>query len=301
MNGVIVINKPQEFTSFDVVAVARKVLCTKKIGHCGTLDPNATGVLPLLVGNATKAQDIITNHDKAYRAQFKLNFASDTLDVWGDVKKTDEKVFTKSDIENVMSDFLGQIMQTPPMYSAIKKDGVRLYDLARQGIEVKREARPVTIYSLELTDFDEQDQSGTIYVSCSKGTYIRQLISDIAEHLGTSAIMTSLVRTTACGFELCDAISLDALREYAENGDIEKRLMPVESLFANYSELTVSEKQSVRFYNGNPLDIERTSLCDNMPVDGTVFRVKSNSQEFLGLGIVDLTKGVLKLYKHFEK
>lgn len=301
MNGVIVINKPQEFTSFDVVAVARKVLSTKKIGHCGTLDPNATGVLPLLVGNATKAQDIIPNHDKSYVAGFKFGFSSDTLDIWGEVKEDKPCSVEKAELEKVLKGFIGDILQTPPMYSAIQKDGVRLYELARQGIEIEREARKITIYSLQLLNFDEKTVSGTVAVSCSKGTYIRQLIADIAKKLNTTGVMTSLVRTSACGFDLNDAITLDKLKEDTASGEIEKRLMSVESLFVSYPKLSVSQKQSVRFYNGNPLDIERTALRDNMPQDGTIIRVKGENDEFLGLGVVDLQKGVLKIYKHFEK
>ncbi len=301
MNGVIVINKPEEFTSFDVVAVVRKTLHTKKVGHCGTLDPNATGVLPVLVGNATKAQDIIPNHDKSYKASFKLGVKTDTLDIWGEVTQEKESAITLSQLEKACENFTGVILQTPPMYSAIKKDGVRLYDLARQGIEVKREAREITVYELCLDSFDEKTQEGTLSVSCSKGTYIRSLIADIAESLGTFGTMTALVRTSACGFNLSDAITLDELKAFAENGEIENHILSTESLFVNYKELIVSEKQSVRFYNGNPLDIERTALRDMNVAHGEIFRVKDMNGAFLGLGIIDTEKGVLKIYKHFSK
>lgn len=301
MNGVVVINKPKEFTSFDVVAVVRKTLSTKKVGHCGTLDPNATGVLPVLVGNATKAQDIIPNHDKSYEATFKLGLTSDTLDIWGEVAQENGDDVTKEELNEALPKFVGEIMQIPPMYSAIKKDGVRLYDLARQGIEVEREARKITVYSLKLLSFDEKTQEGIISVSCSKGTYIRSLISDIAISLGTNAVMTSLVRTTACGFTLDEAISLDTLKALAENGEIEREILSTESLFVTYKELKVSEKQAVRFYNGNPLDISRTALRDIEYSDGEILRVKDMNDTFLGLGIVDADKGVLKIYKHFSK
>lgn len=301
MNGVIVIDKPQEFTSFDVVAVARKVLRTKKIGHCGTLDPNATGVLPILIGNATKAQDIIPNHDKSYVATFELGLTSDTLDKWGEVAKVDGIKVSKEEINKALKNFVGEIMQVPPMYSAIQKDGVRLYELARKGIEVQREARKITIYSLTLDEFDEQNQIGTLSISCSRGTYIRQLIADIAKSLGTSAIMTSLVRTSACGFTLFDAITLDELKALAKNDEIESKILSTESLFVNYKELKVSEKQAVRFYNGNPLDIERTALCDMSFENSEIFRVKDTQNAFLGLGVADTAKSVLKIYKHFSK
>ena len=299
MNGVIVIKKEKEFTSFDVVAVVRKTLHTKKVGHCGTLDPNATGVLPVLVGNATKAQDIIPNHDKSYVADFRLGYSSDTLDVWGEVKKEADTPVTLDMLKEVSESFVGEIMQTPPMYSAVQKDGVRLYELARKGIEIEREARAITIYSLEILSFDEDKQEGRLSVSCSKGTYIRQLIADIAKKLNTHAIMTDLVRTSACGFELSDAITLAQLKTLAENDEVEKCTRQLESLFVTYDELKVSDKQSNRFKNGNPLDITRTALRDVNPNDGTIYRVKSMDGEFLALGVVDLSKGVIKIYKHF--
>lgn len=299
MNGVVVIEKPQDFTSFDVVAVVRKTLHTKKVGHCGTLDPNATGVLPILVGNATKAQDIITNHDKTYVASFQFGKHSDTLDIWGKVLKEEKSNVTTQRLNECAKSFVGDILQIPPMYSAIQKDGVRLYELARQGIEVERQPRPITIYSLSIDEFDEATQCGKLTVSCSKGTYIRTLISDIAEKLGTCAVMTSLVRTSACGFTLSNAITLEKLKSLAQKDEVQSHLMSIESLFENYAELVVSHKQSVRFRNGNPLDIERTVLRDNSTQNGTIFRVKSEQGEFLALGIVDLEKGVIKIYKHF--
>lgn len=301
MNGVIVINKEMDFTSFDVVAIVRKTLHTKKVGHCGTLDPNATGVLPVLVGNATKAQDIIPNHNKSYVADFRFGFSSDTLDIWGEVTEGTKPSVSKEALFDVLSQFTGDIMQTPPMFSAVQKDGVRLYELARKGIEIERQARPVTIYTLNLLEFDEDTQSGKFEVSCSKGTYIRQLIADIAAALSTTAVMTGLVRTSACGFELSDAITLDELRTLCESGEAESRLMSVESLFVDYDKVIVSEKQAVRFYNGNPLDIERTRLRDENIVDGKIYRVCDMNNVFLGLGIINAEKNVLKIYKHFEK
>ena len=162
MNGVIVIDKPENFTSFDVVAVVRRETRQRKTGHTGTLDPNATGVLPILLGSATKAQDIILNHDKSYLATFKLGIVSDTLDIWGDCRPFSEKKVEKAEILSLIPEFTGEIEQIPPMYSAIKINGQRLYDLARQGVEVERKSRKVTVYSLKLTSFDEAEQTGTL-------------------------------------------------------------------------------------------------------------------------------------------
>lgn len=179
MNGVLILNKPRGFTSFDAVAVVRKYSGQRKIGHTGTLDPNATGVLPLLLGNATKAQAIISNHDKEYVAGFRLGLTTDTLDVWGEKKTEKESYISKKDIEAVIPEFTGEITQIPPMFSAVQQGGRRLYELARKGVEVQRESRKVTVYMLKLLSFDESSQTGQLFVFCSKGTYIRTLIDDI--------------------------------------------------------------------------------------------------------------------------
>lgn len=298
MNGVIVINKPQEFTSFDVVAVMRKITGERKIGHCGTLDPNATGVLPLLLGRAAKAQDILPNHDKAYTATFKLGLVTDTLDIWGEVISEETTSVKKEELLATLSEFTGRILQIPPMYSAVKKDGKRLYDLARQGIEVEREAREITVYSLNLLEFDEDKQEGKIEVSCSKGTYIRTLIDDMAKRLCSGGCMTSLVRTSACGYTLQNAFALEELKELREKGEIESAILSTESLFETYKEVAVSEAQAKRFANGGALGVERLR---NMPKlsDGEICRVVHREKNFWALGILCEEKGELRVYKQF--
>ncbi len=297
MNGVLLINKPKEFTSFDVVAVVRKYSGQRKIGHTGTLDPNATGVLPLLLGNATKAQDIVPNHDKEYIADFQLGKTTDTLDIWGQVLTESESHVSKMDLENTLEKFTGDILQIPPMYSAVQVNGKRLYDLARKGIEVEREKRKVTVYTLKLLSFDENSQRGKIKVACSKGTYIRTLIDDIGKALGTGAVMTALERTVACGYKIEDCVSLDEVKSLSEKGELESKIAPTESLFTDYPYVKVSDAQAKRFYNGGELDCTRTYLAKINPADETIFRVKDRGDNFLGLGIV---KGQqLKIYKHF--
>lgn len=212
INGVICINKPQDFTSFDVVAIMRRAAGTRKIGHGGTLDPMATGVLPIYIGRAAKTADLNPVSDKKYRATFRLGVTTDTEDVWGKVLTEDEKPVTLAEITDAVKAMQGDIMQMPPMYSAVKINGKRLYDLARQGIEVERAARPVTVYSIELSDYDRQNRTGTLDIHCSKGTYIRTIISDIGKKLGTGAIMTSLCRTMAAGFTLSDCHDIEKLR-----------------------------------------------------------------------------------------
>ena len=298
MNGVIVIDKPQGFTSFDVIAVVRKLTGQRKTGHTGTLDPNATGVLPVLLGAATKAQDIIPNHDKRYTAGFRLGLTTDTLDIWGQVQIQTDSHITRGEVEALLPRFRGEIMQIPPMYSAVKQNGQRLYDLARKGVEVERKPRQVTVYHLELLAFDEAAQTGTLDIACSKGTYVRTLIDDIGAALQTGAVMTALRRTEACGYTLGDCITLDALKVDSENGSITEKLRSTESLFTAYEAVTVSEAQAKRFGNGAALDIARTALKNRALPNGAILRVKDPSGGFLGLGVT--ADGSVKVGKLFK-
>ena len=295
MNGVILINKEKGYTSFDVVAVVRKLVGQKKVGHTGTLDPNATGVLPVLLGAATKAQDIIPCHDKKYLADFRFGIATDTLDIWGEVTEKKPSSVTTEQLNEALNAFRGEIEQLPPMYSAVSVDGKRLYQYAREGKEVERRPRRVTVYELELVSFDESSQSGRLDIYCSNGTYIRTLIDDLARSLGAVGVMTDLVRYEACGYRLEDCMTLGELKQRTEGG-AEDYLRSIESIFAAYDELTVSDKQAHRFINGNPLDIARTSLKASAE-DKKIYRVKDRNGAFLSLGIVDGES--LKVYKRF--
>lgn len=299
MNGVILIDKPQGFTSFDVIAVVRRLTGQRKTGHTGTLDPNATGVLPVLLGSATKAQDLISNHDKSYTADFKLGLRTDTLDIWGSVIETREAAVTKEAVQQALETFRGEISQVPPMYSALKKDGKRLYDLARQGIEIEREPRKITVYSLTLDAFDEEKQEGTLTVSCSKGTYIRTLTDDLGSALSTGAVMTALRRTEACGYTIGECVTLDKLRELSEEGKLGSVIRSVESLFSDEEELAVSDAQAKRFQNGGALALDRTALRSRTDCDGQRFRVKKCDGFFIGLGKADVQQNLLKIVKTF--
>ncbi len=304
MDGIIAVNKPQNFTSFDVVAVMRKLSGQSKIGHTGTLDPMATGVLPILLGNATKSQDILPDSDKEYVASFKLGIRTDTLDIWGSVREQLDAHAVCSKITALIPKYTGEITQIPPMFSAVKKDGVRLYDLARQGIEIEREKRKVNISALKLLTFDEETQSGQLKIACSKGTYIRTLIADIGDDLGCGAVMTSLVRIKACGFSLEECTTLDELRELCGSRNNPENLKTVlrstESLFYDYRKITVSEKQAVRFSNGNPIDIARTSV-KNSACGGEVLRISDRQGKFIGLGKTDIEVGLIKIFKLFPE
>lgn len=296
MNGILVIDKPKEFTSFDVIAVVRRITGQRKAGHTGTLDPNATGVLPVLLGSATKAQDLILNHNKTYEAEFSLGLTTDTLDIWGEVVSRCVSHHKKADLIEILPVFTGEIEQIPPMFSAVQKNGQRLYDLARKGIEVEREARKVTVYRLELLNFDEETQEGRLLVECSKGTYIRTIIDDIGKRLGCGAVMTELRRTEACGFSLEDSITLDKAKQLAQNGELRKYVRSVESMFAQCGYVAVTDAQAKRFLNGGALDISRTYLARVNVQDKDIYRVKTKDNRFLGLGIVDLKSGLLKIH-----
>ena len=299
MNGVIVIDKPMEFTSFDVIAVVRKLTRQRKTGHTGTLDPNATGVLPVLLGSATKAQDLLPNHDKEYAADFRLGLRTDTLDIWGTVLSEQDSDVSREEVEAALPAFRGAILQVPPMYSAIRQNGQRLYDLARQGVEVERQARPVTVYRLELTEFDRETQCGRLLVACSKGTYVRTLIDDLGSALRTGAVMTALRRTAACGFTLDDCVTLGELRTACERGEQATLLRPTDRLFSVYPRLCVSDAQAKRFCNGGALDLSRTELRGSLPETGKILRVYDRGGVFLGLGKTD--SGELKICKLFPQ
>lgn len=279
MTGIICINKDKDITSFGVVAKVRGITREKKAGHTGTLDPMATGVLPVMLGGATRFLDYLPDSDKGYRAGFMLGKTTDTLDITGAVTGEYEVSVTDEQVRNVLEKFRGVISQVPPMYSAVSVDGKRLYDLARQGIEVERQARQVEIKKLELVDCENGEY--TIDVVCTKGTYIRTLIDDIGRELGCGAVMTGLTRTLAMGFTLEDSVTLDELqRRRDEELPFDDIVMDIEKMFEPYDRVTVSEAQSKRFSNGGALVLERIR---KKLTDG-IYRVYSPDGLFLGLG-----------------
>lgn len=297
MNGVLVLDKPQGFTSFDAVAVVRKLACERKIGHTGTLDPMATGVLPLLLGRAAKAADLLPDTRKEYRAEFRLGERRDTGDITGKVLEADERPVSREALEQAMEKFRGEISQIPPMYSAVSVGGKRLYELARKGVEVERQPRSVTIYTLELERYEPETRTGVLRAACSKGTYIRTLIEDIAGAAGSLGTMTALRRMRACGFSQEEAVTLEELKGLAEAGALEKALRPVDGLFEAYPQVTVSPAQAVRFQNGGSLSWERLRLRD--PEDGTRVRIYDPKGQFLGIARADAQQRELRFLKLF--
>ena len=282
MTGLICLNKPSGISSFGAVARVRGITREKKCGHTGTLDPMASGVLPVLLGGATRFLDYLPDSDKGYRASFQLGTVTDTLDVTGRVLQTRPFLGVSAQIlQETAAAFCGEIEQIPPMYSACHVDVQRLYDLARAGKEVERPARRVVIRKLELCSYDPQSGTGTLDVLCSKGTYIRTLIDDIGARLGCGAMMTALTRTSAMGFSLENCVDLETLQNRRDSGQgFADLLIPVDRLLAVYPAVQVSAAQSRRFANGGALDRARvrTSQTEGL------CRVYSDTGVFLGLG-----------------
>ena len=283
MDGFICLDKGEGMTSFYAVRKMRNIIGEKKAGHGGTLDPMATGVLLVAFGNATRFLELFPTHDKAYEAQIKLGTTTDTLDITGTVLSETESFVKREELEAALEKFRGKIKQVPPMYSAIQKDGKRLYELARQGIEIEREEREIEIYSLELLSFDEENQAFSVSVECSAGTYIRTLSSDIGEALGCGAVMTKLRRTKALGFTLEDSVTLEELEEKMKNGEIDSVLHHVSEAM-EYPKLFVSEAQAKRFHNGGELETVRLK---QKTAPGNYYRVFSQTGEFMGIGETD--------------
>lgn len=298
MTGIICLDKQEHMTSFSAVARARRITGEKKAGHAGTLDPMATGVLPVLLGGTTRFMEFLPVHDKGYCARIQLGMTTDTLDTTGTVLTRSGVRVSKAQVERALAAFRGDILQVPPMYSALSKNGVRLYELARRGEEVERQARPVTIYRLELTEFDGQTQECTLNVLCSKGTYIRSLADDLGRMLGCGAVMSGLRRTYAAGFSLEDCVTLDTLSELAQQGKLSQCMIPLERALAAYPSLSVTQAQAVRFANGGALDADRLRFAEKR--DG-LYRVYSPGRRFLGLGELPVDGDELKVRRVLQE
>lgn len=288
MPNLILVDKPQGITSFAAVSAIKRKLNIKRVGHTGTLDPMATGVLPILTGRASRLSSLMLDADKGYDATLKLGVKTDTLDITGTILETNEVNVTKQQFLEALENFKGTISQVPPMYSAIKKDGVRLYDLAREGKEVERKARTVEIKKLELVE-QLSNTEFVISVLCSKGTYIRSLAESIGEYLGCGATLTALRRTEAAGFKVEDCIPLEKIKEAQDDFF----LLSAEKCVMHFREINVSVPQGTRFLHGGELDINRLRNIENIS-EGEKFRVKCEG-EFLGIGYADLEKNMIKI------
>jgi len=286
IHGVIAIDKPLGKTSHDCVSFVRRLIGQKRVGHTGTLDPEASGVLPICVGMATKASDFMMNSGKEYIAGVKLGITTDTQDATGEVLDRRDVSVTKEDIITAFCSFVGHIEQMPPMYSALKKDGQKLYQLARRGIEVERPTRHVFIENIELLDIDLEQNVFTMKVACGKGTYIRTLSHDIGELLGCGAHMNSLRRTKSGGFTLKDAYTLEQLLSLKEKGELEDVILPTDRIFDSFVQKILDEQQSWKVGNGIPI------LADGEE-DGTKFRLYDTAGRFLCISTVKNNKLVM--------
>ena len=276
MQGILIINKPQGYTSQDVVSKVKKILNVKKAGHTGTLDPMATGVLPVLIGEYTKLSKYLIEHDKTYVAKLKLGLKTDTGDLEGNVieeKEFDKSILEKSKVENVLKSFLGKQKQIPPMYSAIKINGKKLYEYAREGIEVEVEPRDIELYKLNLLSIENDEIE--FEVSCSKGTYIRVVCEDIAKTLGTIGTMSSLNRTIVDKFNISQAITFEELESIKEN--IDSRLIKMENVFDHLPKLTLNKRKEDLFLNGVMLTFEYQ--------DG-VYNIYDSNNIYIGTGTI---------------
>ena len=281
MDGILIINKGKKYTSHDVVSKVKKILYTSKVGHTGTLDPNATGVLPLLLNKGTLLSKYLINHDKIYEVSLKLGEKTDTADAEGKIIKKEElseEIFEERKIINILESFLGEQLQTPPMYSAIKVKGKKLYEYARKGQKVELEPRQIQIYNINLEKIIVEDRVIKFKVECSKGTYIRSLCEDIAEKLGTIGYMKDLNRLKVGEFELKDSITLDDL-EKMKIEEIEKLIIPIEDIFKNTDIVELNDKNLALFLNGA---FSRNSKKLNLK-DG-LYRIYNNNK-FIGIGI----------------
>ena len=288
MQGILIVDKPMDWTSFDVIAKMRGILGTRKLGHSGTLDPMATGVLPVFCGGASKAVDLQLDHTKAYRATLKLGEKTDTGDVTGTVLETAPVTVGEAEVKAILPQFVGKQMQTPPMYSAVKINGQPLYKMARQGIEVERKARPIEILSIEYNGSPAENEY-QLTVRCSKGTYIRVLLEDIAEALGQKGTMSALRRIAAGVYTEADAHTIEEIQAAKDAGTLESLLLPVESVFESLPLLVVDSRVEQHLYNGCP--------TSRYPAADGRYRVRNAEGNFLGLA--NVVQGVLKVEKLF--
>ena len=303
MNGIILINKEKGCTSHDVVYKVKK-LTNSKVGHTGTLDPNATGVLPLLIGEATKISKYLINHDKEYEVVLELGKKTSTADVEGEVIKEKEvpaEIFEEQHVKEILKTFIGKQEQVPPIYSAIKVNGKKLYEYARKGQEVKLEPRKIEIYNIELLNINKDEKQISFRVKCSKGTYIRSLCEDIAEKLGTVGFMKELKRTVVGDFKIENAITVEELKEKIENKDY-TCIISIEEIFKENDRIDLKSQNYSKYVNGVKLDIENCKITES---DATLRNIKADPKEsnlkdevykiyldnkFIGLGTVSENK-----------
>ena len=297
IHGVINIHKEKGYTSHDVVAKLRGIVGQKKIGHTGTLDPDATGVLPVCLGKATKLCDMLTDKNKTYETIMLLGKETDTQDVSGTVlNEKSTELLDEDTVREAVLSFVGDYMQIPPMYSALKVNGKKLYELAREGIEVERKARPVTILDIQIKEINLPRVR--MEVSCSKGTYIRTLCHDIGVKLGCGACMEELIRTKVSCFKIDDSLTLTQVQELKDAGELEQVLVPIDEMFSDYEAVSLREEFMSFIYNGNTFLPKHLNKYVDL-VDGKMVRVYDNKGNFIAIYKFIKEKYIFKIEKMF--
>lgn len=297
IHGILNVHKEKGFTSHDVVAKLRGIVGQKKIGHTGTLDPDATGVLPVCLGKATKLCDMLTDKDKTYEAVLLFGKSTDTQDISGKViKEYDTGKLEEIKVREAILSFVGEYDQVPPMYSALKVNGKKLYELAREGIEIERKARTVKIHKIQIKEINLPRV--TMEVTCSKGTYIRTLCHDIGQKLECGACMEKLIRTRVSSFELKDSHTLKEIEMFRQEGRLDDILIPIDQMFLKYKEVKVKEEYEFLLYNGNPFPKEHAET-QGVFEDQEKVRVYDHRQRFIGIYYLDQEQEMFRIVKMF--
>ena len=295
MDGIINVYKEKGYTSHDVVAKLRGILKMKRIGHTGTLDPDAEGVLVVCIGKGTKLVDMITDKDKSYKAVLKLGITTDTQDMSGNIIEKKEVSVDRARVEEVINSFIGEISQLPPMYSAIKVGGKKLYEYARQGMEIEREPRRVEIKDIKILDYNESEHEVTVLVDCSKGTYIRTLLHDIGQALACGGAMKELTRIRVGSFSIDNALKLSDISELVKNGRLKDHIIPIENMFASLGRVIIKKDYNKLVHNGNVLNDNMVQLQDGQDCEN--MRVYDADGVFIGIYRYDKEARVYKPVK----
>lgn len=291
-HGIINIYKEKDYTSHDVVARLRGILNIKKIGHTGTLDPDAEGVLPICIGKATKLSDFLTNKDKTYVASIILGLTTDTQDITGELVTKSKVNITEEELHRVANSYIGAHQQLPPMYSALSVNGVKLYKLARQGIEVERKKRPVVINSINILEFNKELNQARIEVDCEKGTYIRTLLHDIGQDLGCGGTTKDLIRTRAGDFSIENSLKLSQVEDLVKNKEINNHIVAIDRVLTNYPKLIVDKESDTTIQNGNPLKKSSFTNLEEFNISNykDLIRIYDYQNNFIALYQFDFSK-----------
>lgn len=300
-NGIINVFKEKDYTSHDVIARLRGILKIKKMGHTGTLDPDAEGVLPICIGKATKLSDFITDRDKTYEATMLLGVTTNTQDISGEVIETKEVNVTNEELHRATLKYIGEYEQLPPMYSALRVDGIRLYKLAMQGIEIERKTRPVLINDIKILEFDNNINEARMAIDCGKGTYIRTLLHDIGQDLACGGTTKDLLRTRVGNFNITDSLKLSEIEDLVRNNTINNYILPIDHVLDIYPKLKVNQENDVTIQNGNPLKQSAFINYHDIDFNGykDLIRIYDYNNNFIALYKYNINRNLFRPVKMF--